>query len=251
MEGAISLGIYDRNGRLVRVLHKAATSDEFVVALDGFITHWDGLNDAGKAMPPGRYFARGYMVGDVKVQKVNFQSLAIIGSGSVVGSANTQKVGYQALAITGSGAFSAVSPRPELIGSEDEWHFKFDGQNFVPQKEIRVALVDNPLDRDRAGSADLAVGIEKDGSWLELADGLPLKQLSPMPSLKWAALGRMSAGKPLVVFQSDGSPLSVQGKPVFTFAGPVSFVETYSITNISDMMAFDCGGFDFAGVGKW
>ena len=54
-----------------RTLHSQATGDEFVAALDGYITHWDGLDDAGQLAPAGHYKARGYMVGsNVSVKPV-------------------------------------------------------------------------------------------------------------------------------------------------------------------------------------
>ena len=64
-----SLGIYDaKSGKLVRRLQEAATENAFTVGLNGLITSWDGKDDAGKAVPPGRYAARGYAVGALKVE---------------------------------------------------------------------------------------------------------------------------------------------------------------------------------------
>src|SRR5438477_5760291 len=68
MEGTISLGIYDARGKLVRTLHREAETDDFTVAVDGLVTAWDGNDDAGDPLPAGKYHARGYMVGDVKVE---------------------------------------------------------------------------------------------------------------------------------------------------------------------------------------
>jgi hypothetical protein len=215
MEGSISLGIYDDTGKLVRVLHRAAGADEFVAALDGFITHWDGLDDSGKPLTPGHYTASGYMVGAVNVAPL--PSPAPIATGSNAAPAPSA----QPAAAPGT----LASALPGL---------KFpNGNPFVPQDKIRAGLVGNPLDRDRAGSAQLSVGFDAKGSWLQLAAGLPLKQISATPNLKWAALGRAAPGEPLVVFQSDGAT-----------------VEEFLITKVSDMMAFDCGGFDFTGPGK-
>lgn len=67
-----SLGIYDtKNGKLVRRLQEAATESAFTVGLNGLITNWDGRDDAGKAVPSGRYAARGYAVGELKVEGVD------------------------------------------------------------------------------------------------------------------------------------------------------------------------------------
>ena len=70
MEGSISMGIYDQAGQLVRVLHREADLDEFKIALNGLITEWDGRDDNGNPCPPGTYQARGYRVGDVKLEGV-------------------------------------------------------------------------------------------------------------------------------------------------------------------------------------
>jgi hypothetical protein len=68
MHGTISLGIFDANGDLVRVLFREAKISDFTVADDALIATWDGTDDAGGYLPAGRYRARGYMVGHVKVE---------------------------------------------------------------------------------------------------------------------------------------------------------------------------------------
>jgi hypothetical protein len=125
-----------------------------------------------------------------------------------------------AVRLTGSGATLAA-----LLSS-----LKFpDGKPFAPQEKIVAGLVANPLDRDREGSAELSAAFDAKGSWLQLSNGLPLKQISATPGLQWVALGRSAPGQPLVLFQSDGANL-----------------EEFVITKVADMMAFDCGGLDWA-----
>src|ERR1700738_935748 len=68
MEGTISLGVFDSNGKLVRVLHREATIDAFKIDENSLNTTWDGKNDAGEDSPPGKYRARGYMVANLKVE---------------------------------------------------------------------------------------------------------------------------------------------------------------------------------------
>jgi hypothetical protein len=68
LEGKISLGVYDRSGQLVRVLHQEAELDEFTVGADALVTKWDGKNDDGEDLPAGKYHARGYLIGQVKVE---------------------------------------------------------------------------------------------------------------------------------------------------------------------------------------
>ncbi len=69
LEGKISLGIYDLNGQLVRVLHKEAGFDQFTVGADALITKWDGKDDEGKDRPAGKYHARGFLVDGLKVEE--------------------------------------------------------------------------------------------------------------------------------------------------------------------------------------
>ena len=64
-----SLGIYDaKTGKLVRRLCEAAGQDTFKIGLNGLNTSWDGKDDDGKPLAPGRYAARGYAVGALKVE---------------------------------------------------------------------------------------------------------------------------------------------------------------------------------------
>jgi hypothetical protein len=70
MEGSLSMGIYDKKGKLVRVLHREATEKNFTVGLNGFITTWDGNDDAGRALPAGTYAARGFAVGKIGVEGI-------------------------------------------------------------------------------------------------------------------------------------------------------------------------------------
>jgi len=72
LEGTISLGIYGSTGKLVRVLHREAELDDFTIGQDALSTVWDGKNDAGEVLPPGKYRARGYAVGRVEVEGIGF-----------------------------------------------------------------------------------------------------------------------------------------------------------------------------------
>ena len=67
MEGTITLGVFDSNDKLVRVLHREAKVDTFTIDENALKTTWDGKNDAGEDLPAGKYRARGYMVGRLKV----------------------------------------------------------------------------------------------------------------------------------------------------------------------------------------
>src|SRR5262245_21072814 len=71
LEGKISLGIYDAKGKLVRVLHQKADLNEFKIGADALMTEWDGKDDKGEDLPAGKYHARGYLVGQLKVEDLN------------------------------------------------------------------------------------------------------------------------------------------------------------------------------------
>src|SRR5580765_3416649 len=66
MDGTISLGIYDKVGKIVRVLHQNAQLDDFAIGADALVTRWDGKDDGHQDSPSGRYHARGYVVGPLK-----------------------------------------------------------------------------------------------------------------------------------------------------------------------------------------
>src|SRR5262249_25606561 len=71
LEGTISLGIFDQAGKLVRVLHREDTLSAFSAGHDALETSWDGNDDNGNPLPNGRYRARGFVVGDLKVEGVD------------------------------------------------------------------------------------------------------------------------------------------------------------------------------------
>ena len=74
MDGTMSLGIYDNTGKLVRVLHQEAKLNEFAIGADALATQWDGKNDADEDLPAGKYHARGYLVGALKVEDLGQSS---------------------------------------------------------------------------------------------------------------------------------------------------------------------------------
>ena len=72
LEGAISLGIYDAKGKLVRVLHREADIGDFEIGNDALSTTWDGKTSTGESLPPGKYHARGFVVGELVVEGIGF-----------------------------------------------------------------------------------------------------------------------------------------------------------------------------------
>jgi hypothetical protein len=72
LDGTISLGVYDSKGKLVRTLFREADINEFTIGNDALSTTWDGKDDAGENVPPGKYSAHGFVVGDFKIEGVGF-----------------------------------------------------------------------------------------------------------------------------------------------------------------------------------
>ena len=67
LEGKISLGVYSEWGQLVRVLHQEAEFEEFTIGADALSTKWDGKDDYDYDLPAGKYSARGFLVGPMKI----------------------------------------------------------------------------------------------------------------------------------------------------------------------------------------
>jgi hypothetical protein len=74
MEGTISLGVWDSNDKLVRVLHRESPIDTLEVEENSLSTTWDGRNEAGEDLPAGKYRARGYVVGKLKIEDASVKS---------------------------------------------------------------------------------------------------------------------------------------------------------------------------------
>jgi len=72
VEGVISLGVYNSKGKLIRVLKKASRFESFKSGSDGLVIDWDRKDAQGKLVPNGKYFARGVLIGDVKIEGVAF-----------------------------------------------------------------------------------------------------------------------------------------------------------------------------------
>jgi hypothetical protein len=71
LDGTISLGIYDAQDKLVRVLYHEADLREFTIGADALVTQWDGKDDSGQDLPSGKYHARGYLVGPLNVENLS------------------------------------------------------------------------------------------------------------------------------------------------------------------------------------
>ena len=176
LEGRISLGIYDAKGRLVRILHQEADLNEFKIGADALVTQWDGKNDNGEDLPAGRYHARGYLVGPLKVE----------------------------------GLSQTTASPPENNSSAN----------------IKVRLTPNPLANDKRAIVELTAGFDSDGSYLKTNDDLPLFAVNESPNLIRVSITK-NGDKSVDIWQTDGT----------------SFHQ-FRISNVDQMMAFDCGEFE-------
>jgi len=176
LEGTISLGIYDKTGKLVRVLHQQAQLNEFAVGADGLVTQWDGKNDDEQDLPAEKYHARGYLVGSLKLQDL--------------------------------------------------------GESSAPAMEndanamVKVRLVRNPLRKEKKPVVELGIAFDNDGSYLKTGDGLPLFTVSETPNLTRAWITKKSENA-VDAWQDDGTK-----------------VHQFRVSNLDQMMAFDCGQFE-------
>lgn len=176
LEGTISLGIYDREGKLVRVLVDQGAIDEFDVGADALNAKWDGKDDHDQDLAPGKYRARGYMVGALKVEDIG----------------------------------PAQSPPPEL---KEDAH-------------VQVKLVANPLTKAQKAIVDLAISFGEDGIILKTVDGLPLFNVIEAPEVVRVGLTK-NGEKALDLWADNGTA-----------------IEQVRISNVDQMMAFDCGEID-------
>src|SRR5438445_361365 len=91
---------------------------------------------------------------------------------------------------------------------------------------VKVKLMPNPLANDKRSIVDLGVGFDSDGSYLKTIDELPLFTVSETPNLIRALITKKSE-KSVDVWQDDGT-----------------VVHQFRVSNVDQMMAFDCGEFE-------
>src|SRR5207237_1840719 len=96
--------------------------------------------------------------------------------------------------------------------------------NAIPN--VKVKLIPNPLRNDRRSIVDLGIGFDNDGSYLKAIDDLPLFTVSETPNLIRALITKKSE-KSVDVWQDDGA-----------------VVHQFRVSNVDQLMAFDCGEFE-------
>ena len=90
---------------------------------------------------------------------------------------------------------------------------------------VKVRLVRNPLRKDKKPAVELSFGFDSTGSFLKTSDGLPLFKVSETPNVSRAGIA--AKGENAVdIWQDDGTTK-----------------HQFRISNVDQMMAFDCGEF--------
>jgi hypothetical protein len=152
VEGVISLGVYDGKSKLVRILKRAAPIDSFKSGLNGLLIDWDHNDAHGKPVPSGKFFARGVLIGDVKVEGVAFHFNDWIHDS---GDPRIQKIISVALLSELRPAVLVGAPHPGLITFENNGNqsklatltfspqtIKATGSNILAFDSTRLALID-------------------------------------------------------------------------------------------------------------
>jgi hypothetical protein len=88
---------------------------------------------------------------------------------------------------------------------------------------VKMRLAPNPLRKDKRSIVELAIGFDGDESYLKTSDYLPLFTISETPNLIRAWITKKSEDA-VDVWQDDGTK-----------------VHRFRISNVDQMMAFDCG----------
>ncbi len=68
MQGKITLGVFDSNEHLVRILKENAAVEEFEILRDGLSLMWDETDQQGQPLPEGAYRVRGIVAAGIEVE---------------------------------------------------------------------------------------------------------------------------------------------------------------------------------------
>jgi hypothetical protein len=88
---------------------------------------------------------------------------------------------------------------------------------------VKVRLVRNPLRKDKKPNVELGIGFNPGGSYLQTSNGLPLFKVSETPNVTRAGIAP-KGDNAVDIWEDDGSR-----------------VHQFRISNVDQMMAFDCG----------
>jgi hypothetical protein len=96
----------------------------------------------------------------------------------------------------------------------------------IQANAAKIRLVRNPLRKDKRPVVELGIGFSSEGSYLKTSDGLPLFKVSETPSVTRAGIAVKSENA-VDIWQDDGAS-----------------VHQFRISNVDQLMAFDCGEFE-------
>jgi hypothetical protein len=91
---------------------------------------------------------------------------------------------------------------------------------------VKIRLVRNPLHKEKKPMIDLGVGFNSGESYLKTSDGLPLFKISDTPNVTRAGIAAKTENA-VDIWQDDGVT-----------------AHQFRISNLDQMMAFDCGEFE-------
>lgn len=89
-----------------------------------------------------------------------------------------------------------------------------------------MKLMPNPLDNDQRAIVELTAGSNSDGSYLKTNDELPVFTINKSPNLVHVLIMK-TGDKSVDLWQGDGSG-----------------IHQFRVSNLDQMMAFDCGEFE-------
>ena len=75
LDGPVTMGVFDPDGKRVRLLCRDAPVESLPAGLNGLIMTWDGKDGDGVPVPPGRYSARGLVHGVIVVGALPFSEV--------------------------------------------------------------------------------------------------------------------------------------------------------------------------------
>jgi hypothetical protein len=96
----------------------------------------------------------------------------------------------------------------------------------IEANAVKVRLIRNPLRKDKRPVVELGIGFNSEGSYLKTSDGLPLFKINETSNVTRAGIAAKSENA-VEIWQDDGTN-----------------VHQFRISNVDQMMAFDCGDFE-------
>jgi len=91
---------------------------------------------------------------------------------------------------------------------------------------VKIWLVRNPLRKEKKPMIELGIGFNSEGSYLKTSDGLPLFKISETPNVTRTGIAAKSENA-VDIWEDHGTS-----------------IHRLRISNVDQMMAFDCGEFE-------